>query len=194
MTVTVNPDIEHLSYVVDPSYADVEPEGIAFGFSEATGDASGGDIVMGVRAPSGFLYRLEQLQITQNTLDVAFNDVSVRFEWMENATSFASGAALFQSGDLVVSVGTRLSDKVFHLPPGDMVELRRTPLGTTRGGFATLVVATNDNNVLNTIYRTRTVYSFWRQDALQRPGFYTAFLGQSPVASRPFQRNRPVPA
>jgi len=191
VTVTTSPGIEHLSYVVDPSYADVEPEGIAFGFAEALGDLSGGDIVMNIIAPSGILYRLEQLQLQMSVVDAtAIFDVGVRFEWLGDATTPASGAEFFQSGDLGAENFTRLDDSIYHLPPDQMLQLRRTPLGTTRGGFATLVVGTNNNNTNNRIYRLRTIYSFWRQDALQRPGFYTAFLGQSPVASRPFQGQR----
>jgi len=191
VTVTTSPGVEHLSYVVDPSYADVEPEGIAFGFAEVLGDVSGGEVVMNIVAPSGFLYRLEQLQLSMSVVDVtAIYDVGVRFEWMGDATTPASGAEFFQSADLASEGNTRLDDSFFHLTQNEMSQLRRTPLGTTRGGFATLVVATNNDNTNTRIYRLRTVFSFWRQDALQRPGFYTAFLGQSPVASRPFQRPR----
>jgi len=179
LVIGVSSGLERLSFAERPGFADPYPEGLAVGHISVTGDASGGGVTGTFLSDGGFLYRLELLQVVQGD----GNDDTVSFLTSHRWASDRSPAAA--AGDFSLNWGMArdgLGTFGVYRPNADVAAmLRRFPMGRTDNVALQQVVAIfHQTNRLNVTYDFNVVCSYWRKEALQRPGFMTAFY-EAPV-------------
>jgi len=172
----------HLPFVERERYGDPYPAGLAVGHVDVTGDASGGNITANFTSQAGFLYRLELLHalVFQNS-STAMQYITSHI-WLTEASG--QGAAAF---DLrwFTAVSNRTTPPItltVHTPQGpDRDMLVRLPLGHINGGAAQTIVNIQVDNQNTIVHDFNVLMSYWRKEALHRPGFWTAFWA-APVA------------
>lgn len=182
MAIGASTGLERLPFTERPDFADPYPEGLAVGHLSVTGDATGGSIATTFLSDGGFLFRLELLSVIRgDTVDDAPNIITSH-RW----ASSRSPAMNPQDYDLNWglqrdAIGTFT---VWDLAPSHLAMIRRFPMGRTEDVPLQLVVAINSPTNTDTItYDYNVVCSYWRKEALQRPGFLASFF-EAPVVPR----------
>lgn len=159
------------------SYADVEPEGLAYLHHPITGDATGGVITLAVNTDPGFVFRVEAAQLIYGAnADVAIY-CQFNHQWLADASGFAGNAnrTLMMLGPASsLPAGFRQFDPT----PDIYMMVRRIPLGNLTNTHIAVNLAnwTNETNTNGVVSEFKLVFSYWRKDAMTRPGFWEAFM------------------
>lgn len=169
------------------AYAEGDPHGFAYSHVEVTGDASGGFITVALNASPGFVYRLEFAQVVIGDELGANLFLQLQHRYLGDAIPIANNSgrtiAAFR-----VQAATPTGFRVFGLDDRitPVEVLRRLPLGDLRNRTITTLVAswTIEINTNTVVYEMKLLLTFWRKDAMTRPGFWAAF-NESPAPRFP---------
>jgi len=175
-----------LPFTERSNFADPHPIGLAVGHVDVTGDASGGGISASLLADGGFMFRLEMLQSTLNVTSAAAQNIILAHRWASDrsglgATAFDMNWALDQRIDAVSAFST------YSPFPADLAMIRRFPLGRTDNVQSQFIVSWNSTNQDTLLYDFDAVFTYWRTEALYRPGFLSSFYEAPEVRSRAVQ-------
>lgn len=174
--------VQHIAFPSLRSARSLEPDGIALFASDDTGDASGGTVLITVRADSSeFLYVLQTftVRVNNSTPNPGPVNVLIQPEWVADQSQFASpydiqGSVLLKETPLTT---WRMAMETAY----PIVDMARTmPTGKIRGFQATtttnLVLFQYRANELNALYSTVGTFYMYRREALTVPGFLEALL------------------
>jgi len=175
-------ELRHVEFGLRRRYGDAHALGLALGHVEITGNGSGGNVTHIFTAPTGFLYRLEALNAIR--ADVITDTANVIFTHVMLEANAGLGSA-----DL------NLSYPLERAPTGtagghtirtaDRQSERRIPIGQTeRGPVTTVCQVTFNTNTNTVVYLATVVLAYWRQEAMFRPGFLSAFW-ETPILDLP---------
>lgn len=157
-----------------PAFGSPYPEGYAAGHIDLTGDATGGGVQASFSTEGGFLYRLELLNYTRGDNVASQSNFITDHRWLTDATGL--GANAFQLNWNFVA-RTPIGFTIFEPFPEQMRMLRRIPIGQTAKVGSVIIFTINDPNNTDTIaYDFDVIFSYWKTEALYRPGFMSSFL------------------
>lgn len=184
MSVDLSTGVTHLASADRPRYGQPYPEGLAVGHLSVTGDASGGQVSATFLTDGGFLYRAEVITQTRGDTLTSTPNIVTSHEWATarapvDAIAFNLNWILLQTQTSAFGGAT--------LAVRDWVQLRRFPMGRT--DQVTLQVLINMIDNVNTnlvVYEFDCIFSYWRTEALARPGFLQAFW-EAPVVPGPLE-------
>ena len=174
MAVATTGGIVHLPFTERPDYGSPFPEGIAVGHIDATGDASGGGVSGAFIAETGFLYRLELANSTRGSENADAVSHLSSHRWATDRSGLGNLAFDLNWGTRqVISDGFAL-----YVPEvQDLQMLRRFPIGRTDVNPAgqTIWAVFFETNFDTILYDMDVVFSYWRTEAMYRPGFLAQF-------------------
>lgn len=180
MAINIDADLVHLPFGDRQLYGSSFPEGLAVAHSNIVGDLSGGGISVLVRADGGFLYRIELIR-GHIDIDVA-EDWSLRIahDWATAKSGLGTGAFDLEY-NMFRSVG---AGGDVHLDMLDRINSeRRFPIGRLDDILLqTLMLFTIPTNTNTRIYDIDVLLTYWRKEALYRPGFLQHFFGEVGLA------------
>ncbi len=183
MSVQETDGLVFLPFSERQRYGDAHPIGIAVGHMDMVGDASGGVVSASLLADAGFLFRLELIQATRNVTTAAPMDLIVSHRWATDRSGL--GATAFDMNWILEQRSTAtFTFSTFSPSPADLQMIRRFPLGRTDNTTLQFVVSFNVANVDTVIHDFDVVLSYWRAEALFRPGFLASFW-ESPFVPTP---------
>lgn len=180
MAINAFREIVRVSMPVDPSYADIAPQGYAGVFARITGDASGGDITMVVSGEPGFIYRLEvmRMQVGETTArDVNLSLVASGIVDPTISVTSDAATALQQTHHLEVGLTSTDTFRTYALETSEYLQARRLPFGDFRN--RTIVVSLVTIRIPNTTtitYDYRMLFTYWPKDAMTKPGWWSMFM------------------
>lgn len=180
--------VEHLPSTTRAQYGGAYAEGMAVAASQPTGDATGGDVTFTVNADGGFLYRLELLQLTRGATAALTAHMVTAHRWAAerapvSVVSFDLNWFLAQQSAAGFSVFMPYGGPDSGLQGDYMRQIRRFPMGSIRSvGTQILINLTLLNGNVDTItHEFAAVFTYWKKEALYRPGFLEAFH-EAPVS------------
>jgi len=185
VAVSVSSGIVHFPSTVLPGFGAPNPEGLAVGHVDATGDLSGGLTSMSLLADGGFLYRLELFNATRDNADADQASLITSHRWATDKSGL--GVSAFDLNWILENVSS--SQQVFgnqKLQLNDYQMIRRFPLGRTDAVAAQFIMTFLADNVDATVYDIDAVFSYWPKTAMFRAGFlqsFNEFPGVSPVST-----------
>lgn len=164
-------------------YGDAHPIGLAVGHIDQTGDASGNPLTASFLADGGFLFRLEMIQATLGSTTPVDMNFILAHRWASDRSGF---------GDTAFDMNWVLEERVsasgafgaYSPAPADLQQIRRFPLGRTDNVTAQFIASFNSTNQNGLVYDYDIVMSYWRVEALYRPGFLASFF-ESPFIPLP---------
>lgn len=183
MALATTVAVTHIPFGERPQYGQPYPEGIAVAVDD-TADASGGDHTWTILADPGFLYRMELFNFTRGESGnrvihvitahrfFAEKDPGVNTSFDLNWFTSRRANTAFSVYDLAGGGDTGPVTK----PPIEMIS--RLPMSGPLGapGVATqlmhITLIGQSNLITNEIAVT---WTYWRKQALYRPGFLSAF-------------------
>lgn len=187
MALTPSTTLVHLPFGERPDYGSPYPEGVAVAHIDQTGDASGGSITASILAQDQFLYRLELINVTEDSETTNDMHVALISEWASQMSGFGP-LAFSLDWHMQQLTGNGFSQQVENTQnaPG----MRRQILGSlTPGAGQFVAVITVQNNVDTNVYDFDMMFTYWPKQALFLPGFLSAFY-EAPAAPPviPFRR------
>lgn len=188
MALAVSTGILHIPFGERPQYGSPYPEGMAVGFLNEADDASGGSHTFTFLADGGFLYRLELLNYTRGEATARVTHCITNHRWAADKVDVIS-TAFDLNWFLSPSLGGGFS--VYNLGGGSaggqgavdhFPMIRRVPMGQLgQDKLQTLFhldMTVNTNGITNEL---SIVLTYWRKEAMFRPGFLSAFWEASEV-------------
>lgn len=187
----------HLPFGERPIYGSPEPEGIAVGFIDQDGDATGGDITFTYLADGGFLYRFEGLQVARGVAVGLTGSFLTSHRWATDksglgTSSFdlnhmltyglATGFAVYTPGNQRGSGGSSGG-----ATPVPYMQLRRLPMGRTEDvALQVLLTITGAAWNVDTITHEAAIWlTYWRKESLYKPGFLQSFYEAPAIPNIP---------
>jgi len=160
--------------------ATLEPDGVAIFALETTGDGSGGNVLVTIRADNNeFFYVLRSISPAASNTgagDPGAAVVILNPAWIQDATAFTPVFQLEAYVDLVVTT-TGVHRAIGRDIAGALQMAQHVPVGKV----SPLTASTQDlalvNYILNVnsaVYRTMGVFFAYRKEALTVPGFLEA--------------------
>jgi len=188
MAISVTAGMDRLSFADRPDFSDPYPEGIAVAHRTVTGDATGGGITVSILDDSGFLYRLEMISAIRGDSIADGLSIITAHRWAADRAPNALPTNFNLNWVMGLTAGPTFG--VYRLGSPEYEMVRRFPIGRTDDvELQQLFAFFQETNTDTIVYEFDIVCSYWRKEALQRPGFLTAFY-ETPVVARvaPFGR------
>lgn len=176
MAVTDFVTVQHVAFPVRVQRRTLEPDGIALFSLKTDADASGGNVLVTVRADTNeFFYILKALSLRVNISAAQPGPVAVVWnpEWIEDLQSFAQGFNLELLLNLAETTTANWRPQVQDVAAA-IAAGKTMPLGKVRPLSATTQDLMLFNFVTNTDgadYFCQGVFYVYRKEALTVPGF-----------------------
>lgn len=186
MSVVDTTEVIHVSFDERFKFGSPYPSGVALAWLVIAGDATGGIINATVNAPSGFLYRMEEVYVGHATASPGVLDrgASVEFAhgWAQEKSGLTPNA--FNHVHQLEKAGPGSTTELSYAPQsGDYQGMHRFPIGRTDLSLlgpqviAELKVHVNvdlSSNVFSLLL------TYWRLEATYRAGFLSSFY-EAPI-------------
>ena len=186
MAIATTGELLRLPFANRPDFGNPYPEGIAVGHIDITGDASGGGLSASFLSDGGFLFRLELVQATKSGAQETTFDYITAHRWATDRSGF--GATAFDLNWIFERSVTGINAFQTYRPfLQDLQMLKRFPMGRTDDAALQFVFLIETSNVDAIVYDFDLVCSYWRKEALYRPGFLQAFWSE-PIVPAPLAR------
>ncbi len=179
MSVAGTGELVRLAFTDRPRYGDPHPEGIAVGHIDLTGDATGGVVGATFLSDGGFLFRLELMAATSGVNTTSVMDAITSHEWA-TARSGLGALAFDLNWNLENHQSAFAGFTQFAPTEVDRQMIRRFPIGRTVDVSLQTVIQMNAINTNLLVYDFDIVCTYWRKEALSRPGFLASFW-ESPL-------------
>jgi len=174
VAVSVSSGLERLSFADRPQYSSPYPLGIAVGRAAVTGDASGGGVTMTLLSDGGFLFRLELLSLVRGDVTSTTQNIITSHRWAGDRSPAASPTDFDLNWHL-----TRVAQGGFSVSRANvdvMSMIRRFPMGRTDNVALQVILSASDAVNTDTVtYEFHAICTYWRKEALQRPGFLASY-------------------
>ncbi len=188
--------VDHLPFTERQEYGSPYPEGIAVAASDASDDASGGAHSWSMLADGGFVYRLELVNLTRGEATARSAHTITSHRWAADripdvATSFDLNWPLIPTLLTGFSIYAMAFGSAGGAGAQDAVAMsRRFPMGRLeKVTFQQLMLVTVDVNIDGITNELAVVWSYWRKEALYRPGFLASFY-EAPEIPTPIVATR----
>jgi len=174
--------IVHLQFGERTGFGNPQPEGIAVAHGDLTGDATGGGVSMTFLGDGGFLYRLELAQSTRGSTTSSLMDFITSHRWATERSGRGTGA-FDLNWVFLRTAGSTFS--MHRIRTDDLMQIRRFPIGRTDNVSLQVLFTMNDSiNTDTEPYDFDLVLTYWRIEAMYRPGFLQAFW-EAPIVLTP---------
>ncbi len=183
MAIAATGGLVHLPFADRQIFGSPYPQGIAVGHIDITGDVSGGGISATFLADTGFLYRLEVFQSTRGNESADKASYASAHRWATDRSG--RGLAAFDLNWVCdQTIGDSFS--VYKPFPVDLEMLRRFPMGRTANDPDGQIIWSvfYETNTDAIIFDVDLVLTYWRQEAMFRPGFLASFW-EAPIVPPP---------
>ena len=173
MAIAGSSGILRMQFGERPGFGNPQPEGIAVAHGEITGDASGGGVSFTFLSDGGFLYRLEVCQSTRGSTTNSLMSIIASSRWATERSGLGAGA--FDLNWILLRTGGT-GFAMHRIRTDDLIQIRRFPLGRTdQVSLQVMFTFLDSINTNNEDYEFDLVFSYWRTEAMYRPGFLQAF-------------------
>jgi len=175
VAIGVSSGLIHLPFGERPGYGSPYPEGIAVGHIDQEGDATGNPITATFLDDGHFMHRLELAQYTEGQEAGTRGSMITAHRWASDRSGL--GATAFDLNWLmeVISGSTANPFTQNNLEPSALAMVRRFPIGRTDNVDLQILISIIASNQNTIAFDFNVVTTYWRQEALYRPGFLQSF-------------------
>ncbi len=180
MAITEILEVVHMPTGDRPQYGSPYPEGIAVAHRSSVGDATAGLFSFNIFADPGFLYRLEFVSLQRGSSVVVKPFCTVSYDSFQERSGEPAGAwdVSFQmEGDNVVAVGIAFVTYILGTTfegANPLPMMKRLWMGRTDKTVHQMMQIGLDNVDLITL-DVNVAWTYWRKEALFKPGFLSSF-------------------
>lgn len=179
--------VQNVPFPSQRSARSLEPDGLGMFHVETTGDASGGNLLVTVRAASNeFFYLLKNVSAGVQNLGASDAGAVVFVfnpEWINDLSVFPTSFNLEVWCDLILST-TGVQRQVGRDVIGALQLGATMPLGKVSpltSATQNLFLVNYNTNVLNAVYRSSGIFYAYRKEALTVPGFLESLILPRPT-------------
>jgi len=175
VSIGISGGLIHLPFGERPGYGSPYPEGIAVGHIDQTGDATGNPITATFLDDGHFLHRLELAQYTEGQLAGTRGSLITAHRWASDRSGL--GATAFDLNWLFDNINGSAANPFTqnNLTPATLDMVRRFPVGRTDDVLLQILFSFIASNQDAIAFDFNIVTTYWRQEAMYRPGFLASF-------------------